>query len=379
MGFQYKSEKVNRKVVYYEGTDQLLKGYALCYNYDTTTDIDGNTVAEGSQCNGKFIRVEKPSTNAMNNLAGFVPAAFDKVVGPCWMEITLPEDGVMVEAYTNASCVIDATSLGIVNGSYILQAVTGDGDPLAVGVAQETVDRSGTNGIVLLKVKKDGLRNLVVAPVRAVSTGYAYGGIIDATGIFRGTAASKSYGLQISGEREAEYEATGDSNDALLKMNGSNYAENDTNFIFRGINVAMTNRDGGILGELSNNISIALKQGSETDAGVALRVDAQDLSENAKNEFGGLDIAINREGLAGTEEYGLKIRTRGTINSEVDTAINVSKDATDHGFTNLFAIETDAVNVVAATGDTAHDASDIAIPITFNGTTYYLIAQDSLG
>ena len=74
----------------------------------------------------------------------------------------------------------------------------------------------------------------------------------------------------------------------------------------------------------------------------------------------------------------MQLRTRGTINTAVDTAIRISKDATDHGFINLFNIETDAVDVIAASGDITFTSSDKLIPIVFNGTTYYLVATDNV-
>ena len=219
-----------------------------------------------------------------------------------------------------------------------------------------------------------------MAPVRASSTGYAYGINVDGDGFFTGGAASKSYLMQLAGDREAGNAATGDSNDALLKLSGSNYAANDANFILRGLNCAMSNRSGGVLGHMyGGNISISLKSGSgNISNAIALALDAQDLTAGTKAEFGGLDVAINREGTAATTEYGMQLRTRGTINTAINTAIRISKDATDHGFVNLFNIETDAVDFVACTGDVTVTNADKAIPIVLNGTTYYLIAVDGI-
>ncbi len=89
-----------------------------------------------------------------------------------------------------------------------------------------------------------------------------------------------------------------------------------------------------------------------------------------RNDIGGVS----------TEEAGVRIRTRGTINTAINTAIRVSKDATDHGFINLFNIEADAVDAAAATVEAAHvlgfdgDGTAIKIPIVYDGVTYYILA-----
>lgn len=206
--------------------------------------------------------------------------------------------------------------------------------------------------------------------------GDAYGLIFDIDEILtRGstTAEARSYGIGILGNKSGVPATYGDC--AFLRISGSNYDANAATYNIRGLNCSIANRSGGVTGELSNTISISLKSGSTTSLAKALMIDAQDLAATAKDEFGGLDVAINREGLAATIEYGIQVRTRGTINSEVNSVIRVSKDATDHGFTNLLNIETDAVNVAAAAGDVTWDSNDITIPIVFNGNSYLLYAQ----
>lgn len=301
------------------------------------------------------------------------------VVGPSLVDIYVP-NGAMIPVRTDKDCTI-GDSLGL--GSSVFEAATGDDDPAAVALCMETVNRSGTNGLVLAKLFPTGQQVLAgqayFKPVRGAAGGYVYGVQVDGTKIFRGTAASKSYVMQISADRETGYVATGDSNDALLKIQGSNYALNDTNFILRGINVAMANRGSGTLGQLyGGNISISLKSGSgNIGTGIALQIDAQDLTSGTKSYFGGLDVAINREGTAATEEFGMRLRTRGTINTAMNTVFRIDKDATDHGFVNLFNIETDAVDVISASGDLTFTTGDILIPIVFNTNTYYIVCTDN--
>lgn len=394
---------IELKEVYWrpsDSSDEVLVGQPVCYNSDlaadykerTTNPVDdqaasnnsGTTYAEGAQTyDARIFVVERPSATNKYQFAGTVMALGD-ANGADGDKITIAvPNGAVVPVYTDASCTLDSTVLGISASDDDYQVCTNDGDPLGVAIAMETVDRSGTAGLCWARVIGTGLVGAwggYLAPTRGLTTGYAYGINIDGTSVFTGAAASKSYIVQITGDRESGNAASGDSNDAYLKISGSNYAENDSNFILRGLNCSVSNRSGGTLGHLyGGNISISLKSGSNNISNaIALQVDAQDLTAGTKAVFGGLDIALNREGTAGTEEFGLRIRTRGTINSEIDAAIRIDKDATDHGFTNLFTIEADAVNYAACTGDVTVDANDKVIPIDLGGTTYYLIAVDSI-
>lgn len=383
-----------------DSSDVAKVGQPVCYNSDlaadykerTTNPVDaqaasnnsGTAYAEGAQTyDARIFVVERPSATNKYQFAGTVISLGDLAgADGDQLEIAVP-NGAVVPVYADASCTLDETVLGISASDDDYQVCTNDGDPLGVAIAMETIDRSGTAGLCWARVVGTGLVGAwggYLAPTRGLTTGYAYGVNIDGTSVFTGGAASKSYAVQITGDREAGNVASGDSNDAYLKISGSNYAENDSNFILRGINVAVSNRSGGTLGHVyGGNVGISLKSGSN-DIGnaIALQVDAQDLTAGDKDVFGGLDIALNREGTAGTEEFGLRIRTRGTINSEIDAAIRIDKDATDHGFTNLFTIEADAVNYAACTGDVTVTSDDKVIPIDLGGTTYYLIAVDGI-
>ena len=384
--------------VYYEGSDTIYEGYALCYNQDTTDNwmgvssvdatttasslTESGTTAEGSQNEGKFIRVEKPATANLQWFAGVVVGNSSGITGPCAVDIYIP-NGACIPVYTNKSCTI-GQSLGITNASYVLQAVTGDGTPIPCARVEETVDRSSTNGIALARLYPTGQQvsatNAFFAPVRSSATsGREYGVKIDGDNFFTGTTAAQSYLLELSGDKETV--STGDSYSALLHISGSNYAANDTSYTYRGLNCAISNRTDGTMGQMyGGNISISLKSGSGAinAEAIALQIDAQDLSAAAKGKFGGLDVAINREGLAATEEFGVRVRTRGTINTAMNTVFRIDKDATDHGFVNLFNIEADAVDYAACVGNVTVTSSDKVIPIVLGGTTYYLIAVDGI-
>ncbi len=394
---------IESKEVYWRpatASDVAIVGQPVCYNSDLAADYKerttnpavanaasnsdkATTYAEGAQTyDARIFVVERPASGNLHQFAGTILSLGDHSgADGDKIRIAIP-NGAVVPVYTDANCTLDSTILGPSTGGDHYSISTGDGDPRAAAVAMETVDRSDTNGLVWARVfAVENALSKYLEPTRAVVSGYAYGFSVNGDAVLTGTAASKSYVMQVSGDRESGNVATGDSNDALLKIQGSNYAANDTNFIFRGINVAMSNRSGGTLGRMDNNIGISLKQGSTVAYAVALSVDAQDLAASAKTEFGGLDIAINREGLAATLEYALQIRTRGTINTAMAQAIYLRQDAADHGFAALFGLDAAAtVGGYVSTGDApALAAGDIMIPIEIGASTYYLVALADTG
>lgn len=214
---------------------------------------------------------------------------------------------------------------------------------------------------------------LFLEPKDPQTTGDSFGIKFDVTGVLTGsgTGGPRRYGLYVLGGKESGEVTVAGADDAMVRISGNNYTENGAVFKFRGLNCNVSNRDGGILGELSNLISISLKQGSTTSYAMALNVDAQDLAATAKTEFGGIDVSINREGLAATLEYGIQVRTRGTINSDIAHALYFRKDATDHGFACLFGV--DAAATLAITSSTSVTTS-VKIPIKIAGVTYYIPA-----
>jgi hypothetical protein len=377
-------------------SDTIRVGQGVCYNSDLAADHKERTThpntnhlggdsatayAEGVQSyTARLFVAEQPKTANLTHFAGIV-----KSLGPNngadgdMIEIFELTAGAIVPVWTDANCVINSTVLGIADGAYTLSQDTGDGDPLGIGVAVETVDRSNTNGLVWMRMYAApgiGSNSMWIAPSND-RNGRCYGLTVSGDNFFGGAAGAQEYLVSFSGDKNTA--GTGDNYAAILQISGSNYAANDTNHTFRGLNCSVSNRSGGTMGHIYNTISLSLKSGSGniTNA-TALQIDAQDLTAGTKTSFGGLDVAMNREGTAATEEYGIRVRTRGTINTAMNTVFRIDKDATDHGFVNLFNIESDAVDYVAAQGDVTVTTSDKAIPIVLAGTTYYLIAVDGI-
>lgn len=139
------------KWVYYEGSDTLHTGYALCYNHDKGTAANVN-VERGAA-------VEKPASANLENFAGVVHPNSDGVTGPCYVKIITAGH---CEVYSDQNC---SGSWDILlwpqNASYALGAAdskstTGATTNLTVdrGVARskQQVDRSGTAGKVFAEI-----------------------------------------------------------------------------------------------------------------------------------------------------------------------------------------------------------------------------------
>ena len=373
--------KVNQWVTI-TGTDVTNGTYkvtAVTQGEDDTTA--GTMTLDMDDATGTTADVRVIIDNSLWHAGAVAGADHDGETGPKALDIYVP-NGAIVPVRTDKDCSI-GDSIGLEDGEEVYTAVTGDGSPVPCAQVMETINRSSTNGLVLAKLFETGQQitgaNAHFKPVRGKTGSRVYGVKIDGDSFFVGTTAAQSYLLELSGDKAADYDTTGDGYSAYLHISGSNYAQNDTNYTYRGINCGIANRSGGTLGSIYGaNISISLKSSSgNITNGIACQIDAQDLTSGTKTCFGGLDVSINREGAAATEEFGMRLRTRGTINTAMNTVFRIDKDAADHGFVNLFNIETDAVDVISASGDLTFTTSDILIPIVFNTNTYYIVCTDN--
>lgn len=178
---------------------------------------------------------------------------------------------------------------------------------------------------------------------------YGYGVNIDADAVFNiAGAAKKSYALQISGDRSASYPVTGDSNDAIVKISGNNYAANDANFILRGINVAVNQRSGGLLGRLENSLGTQNKSGGTVTTLLGLTVVAENYGTLAGTDtFGGIDILLKNEAAVAATEFGLRVRNENnSVADAVGAGILFSDTGTNTGFDYL--IDGNGASVVVA-------------------------------
>ncbi len=340
--------------VYYEGTNTIYEGMPVCYNYDTTTNKSGynsGTTAEGSQNEGKYWFVEDPASGNLNWFAGVVaPGSHIGETGPRVIDIYIP-NGAVVPVRVKSSVTI-GDALGLVAGQQYMQVATGDGDPMPCAIVDETYDRSSTAGVLLAKVFETGRPicgvNSYFTVSRGATTGYEYGVNINGDALLTGGAASKSYVLNVSGDRESGNAATGDSNDALLKITGNNYAKNDTNFIFRGLNASINNRDGGVLGRIEHSLGSQGKSGGTVNNIVGLSITAENYG-TVSDMFGGLDVLLKNEGAVATTEYGIRIRNENnSIADAVAAAVKITDSGANTGFDYFLDCYGASAPVVAA-------------------------------
>lgn len=150
-------------------------------------------------------------------------------------------------------------------------------------------------------------------------------------------AAVKTYAFGILVNRPNSADATGDSNDAIAKWSYNNYGQNDGNFILRGLNTVVNNRDAGTLGQLVGGlISASSKSGSVSPQVRGLEVNVENFGTNA-DEHSGIDVTLKNEGAKATLEYGVRVRNidNSTANA-ADAAYMVSDSGTNTGFTYGF-------------------------------------------
>lgn len=156
MQVQVRNEMVEKKKVYYTGTDVLHQGYALCYDADrgTATAVDDE----------RAYMVEQPATANFQNFAGLVTERCDGVRGPATVEIYVPTArGQKVIGWSGANNTIDSTELRLKNGSY---EVDTDGTGPIVARAMQTVNRSTTSGpvqVLLLGANGGEMQSAVAA------------------------------------------------------------------------------------------------------------------------------------------------------------------------------------------------------------------------
>jgi hypothetical protein len=190
--------RAHRIRVYFEnsGSATIYEGMPLCYNYDTDTNWFGGsmtngavsattTTADGSQNEGRYIRVELPANNNLMSFAGVVAAG-----GWCGkadarvLDIYVP-NGAIVPVRCDVDTTEGVTILAITVGEDDLgQPVSGTSRPVAIAVETET-GLSTTPDITLAKLDPNmfsyqnldgtalsvgaGTSNLIVNEIRLTS------------------------------------------------------------------------------------------------------------------------------------------------------------------------------------------------------------------
>lgn len=137
-----------KRRVYYSGSGTIVPGMALCYNSDITTDVDGTAIDAGTANNSRWMNVEDPKAANLQFFAGFVVAGnYGSTTGPVWLDIQAP-NGQSIEARGTESFT-NGEKVYIAAGTTTVTNVAQSGG--FVGYAMDTIDRSSTEGLVLIK------------------------------------------------------------------------------------------------------------------------------------------------------------------------------------------------------------------------------------
>ncbi len=153
--------------VYYTGSDTLLEGYALCYDfnaYDVNQENATQTtpnVGEEFYADARRVLVEKPTEQNKVHFAGVVAAESNAVVGPGWVTIHRP--GSICNVYAAS----DVDSENPTGGTEGAGTAVGDLVNLVVGeyhfkdfgfagsgaaLILQDVNRASTNGLVMAEL-----------------------------------------------------------------------------------------------------------------------------------------------------------------------------------------------------------------------------------
>jgi len=384
-GLDPKAETIT---VYYEGEDTIYQGCPLCYNYDTTdnwmgvssvdftttasTVTESGTTAEGSQNEGKFIRVELPSSTNFQWLAGYLVGHSNGFTGPGAVDVFVP-NGAIIPVRAYADCSNGTTLLGLSDGNSYLGASTGDDDPIACAIAMEDVDRSGVAGVCLAKVFPTGQTvigtSFFFLPSQ-VRNGRTYGCHIDGAYFFGGAAGAQEYLFTVTGDKSTA--ATGDCYGGLVYIKGENEATNAATYIFRSLNVATDN--SGTLDRIENFLGAKNETAGTATNVIGATLLCENYGTTATGFLAAGDFIIRDEVGDTTDRCGIRIRNDDRSSAAaVPAVIKVEAHASSNSFTNLIACD--------AAGDIGLTASDGGvsthkIPILIGATTRYLMVSD---
>jgi hypothetical protein len=139
--FENSSDLIFKRRVKYTGTDALEVGYLLCY------DRDYGTAASSDMT--RAWNVEKPATANLNWFAGICQTKL--TAGPGFVDIIVPIGGPLTEVWSDQNCTLGTTKLAVKNASYAAGAASET--TVTIGTAFQTVDRSGTDGLVLTQLR----------------------------------------------------------------------------------------------------------------------------------------------------------------------------------------------------------------------------------
>lgn len=147
--------------VYYEGTSTIYEGMPLCFNFNTTDNIDGysdssgargTTTAEGYQNEGKYKRVEDPAADNIMWFAGVVAGNSQSgKIGPRWLDIYVA-NGAIVPVRAGVACTVGRTILSVISATQYLGQPLSATQARPVAIAEETNAALTSPGLCLARL-----------------------------------------------------------------------------------------------------------------------------------------------------------------------------------------------------------------------------------
>lgn len=186
-------QSTRMKVVRYTGSDTIKEGMLVAYDHDTTTNpTGGDAIAEGGQNPGKHYFVEKLSSDNYKAFAGVVAtASYNGQKGPKEIAIYVP-NGAVVPVLCKANISRD-DAIYLVQDQYYAGTTPAAGQ--YIGRAFETVDRSSTEGLVLVQLDGNAAAITFIGNVTGNVTGDVTGNLTgDVTGDVTGSVTGNLTG-----------------------------------------------------------------------------------------------------------------------------------------------------------------------------------------
>ena len=188
--------RAHRISVYFEGSTTIYEGAPMCYNYDTTDNWHGGSIAltPGSDCGavtstgttaesggneGKYIRVERPADGNLIHFAGVVAkGSWTGTSGPKKIDIYVP-NGAIVPVRCDVDTTTGTTVLCIAEGEEELGFSNGIGTSRPVAIAMETeTDLDSTATTTLAKLDPNlFLYQTLDGTAMDLGSGTGYGGV----------------------------------------------------------------------------------------------------------------------------------------------------------------------------------------------------------
>lgn len=211
----------NTESVYYTGSDTLLEGYTLCYDFnavDVTAEGVAFSTPESVFSDARRVRVEKCTEGNKIHFAGVVAANSDGVTGPGWVTIHTP--GSVCSVYADADCDHERSAgaasgqlLNVTVGQYYM---TDEGWPgTGAAMVLQDVDRDTVNGLVMAQLMTgppSGGYHLIAIPSTTTDSVCTLSVLMLADPIFMGAyrftgTSSDGHGISVMcGTAEGKYD-----------------------------------------------------------------------------------------------------------------------------------------------------------------------------